>query len=129
MYKRRITKPWAGRALPIPKPRNKEESIPPDSNPTPIVELGWRELHARFQLVASRLESHAFVLKKHPLKIDIKKSRKCEELAKEVKRISERITKWPSLSGPALAGEKSYTATRYIELICEAQRLMDGKVL
>lgn len=123
--RRKITKPWGGKSL----PEDVEGTGSPDSSPTPVIEMGWRALHSRFELVASRLESHAFVLRKHPIKMDLDKSKKCDELAKEVRRMANRVLDWPKKSAGAIAGEKSIIAEKYIEIICEAQKIMDGKVV
>lgn len=108
-----------------------EESVevPPaaDSTPTPIFTLGYRELHARFLLLSSRFNSHVLVYSKHPLKIDLKKSRLCKDLSEECTRIAERIAEWPNRTSAGLAGEKSWVAERYLEIMSEAVGLMEGE--
>lgn len=124
--------PYRQSALPIPSTSkgisSAEVPQPPDSAPTPVIELGWRELHARFLLIASRLDSHCFVLSKDLFKLDLNAAKKCKELSEEIKRLAERIALWPNLSGAALAGEKSWTAEQYINIIAEAQELTGGRV-
>lgn len=103
--------------------------VPPaaDSTPTPIFTLGYRELYARFMLLSSRFHSHVLVYSKHPLKLDMKKSKVCHELAEECKRIAERIEEWPNRTCAGLAGEKSWVAERYLEIMSEAVDLMEGE--
>jgi hypothetical protein len=108
----------------------KEKDIPPaaDSCPTPVFELGYRELNARLMLLSSRFYSQSLIYGKHPFKMDIPKSKECTRLGDECKRIADRVADWPNKSGSAVAGEKSWVAERYLDLISEAIELMDGEV-
>lgn len=101
----------------------------PDSSPTPICGMGWRDIHARMEMLASRLESQAFVYEKHNLKLDFTKAKACKDLAYDCRRIAERVTKWPKLSPDALSGEKNWVTHRYLQLIEEGGKIMNERVL
>lgn len=128
------------KALPIPKTvkrsfkliesetKDSLEEEMADSCPTPVFELGWRPLHARLELLASRLESQAFVFSKHVLKQNLDKSNRCTALAYEIRQIAGRVLNWPKLSQGALAGEKNWVGIRYSEIITEAGRLVEGNI-
>lgn len=100
-----------------------------DSSPTPIFSLGYREFHARFKLLGSRFESQAFVFRKHPLKIDLKKAEICKKYAAECQRLASRIETWPNLTPAALSGERNWMTQRYMDIILEAEFLFEGKPL
>jgi len=108
----------------------RKNDIPPaaDSCPTPVFELGYRELSAKLMLLSSRFYSQALIYAKHPLKIDIKKSNECTELGDECKRIADRVAEWPKKTGAGISGEKSWVAERYLDIMSEAIELMDGEV-
>lgn len=122
---KRRTPPYGAAALSIPPPRE-----PLDSSPTPVLSLGWRDLHARFTLLSSRFKSQALVYAKHPLKIDFKKSKACIECEVNLVAMATRIEKWPHLSPSGLTAEKSYMAEQYLNYMDIAQELIgEGRII
>ena len=125
------TPPYGGRALPVPEIRP-----PLDSCPTPVFELGYRQMHSRFLLLASRFDSHALICGVVGPNLDIKVQKECKRIAENIRRIAERVLKWaetdkngkPLMSNNALAAEKSWAAEQYIEFITMAQEIMGEKV-
>ena len=121
--KKRRTPPYGGRALPVPKMRP-----PLDSCPTPVFELGYRQMHSRFLLLASRFNSHALICRAIGPKLDIKMHKECRRIAENIGNIADRILSWESLSAEALAAEKSWAAEQYIEFITIAQEMMGERL-
>ena len=123
--------PYGGRALPIPEKRQ-----PLDSSPTPVFELGYRQMSSRFLLLASRFDSHAVICGVIGKKLDIKAQKECRRIAENIRTIAKRVLKWGDVDGNgkslisdgALAAEKSWAAEQYIEFVTIAQEMIGERL-
>ena len=108
----------------------KEYSVPPaeDSSPTPVIELGYKDICARLLILASRLDANSLIFSKNLSKINIKDSKRCKELANELRRLAEMVSEWPKKPGFAISGQKNYIAERYIDIMKEATHIVGERI-
>lgn len=110
-------------ALPLPEPRQIEDTIPPDSTPTPVIDLGWRSISDRLQIMSDDFLILCLRFQKHPIKMNLKLSKVCKELSDDCLNIRGRVNSWPNLSAGGLAGERSWVTDKYLKLMKELQNM------
>ena len=103
-----------------------EESIP-DSTPTPIFVLGYRDIHLRFTMLAQRFESHALELS-HKLEVlDIFTASECRAAADRLRVLAERSLELPNKVGDDEVNiEKSYLCEQFSAYTTYAHKLLNN---
>lgn len=104
-----------------------DEEMAPDSYPTPIFVLGYKDIHLRFTMLAERFENHALKLSHRLDHLDLFTASECREAAKNLRKLAVRTLDLPKKIGDdEVNREKSYLCEQFSAYTMYAHKIING---
>lgn len=99
----------------------------PDSCPTPIFVLGYKDIHLRFTMLAERFENHALKLSHRLDKLDLFTASECREAARYIRKLADRTLDLPKKIGDDEVNlEKSYLCEQFSAYTMYAHKIINS---
>ena len=103
-----------------------DDDAAPDSCPTPILMLGYRQIYDIFISLAKRFNDHAIALSNQTEVIDKFIAEECRTAANNLRQLAERALKLPN--HPDISIERSYLCEQFSSYLIYAQKIITKNI-